>query len=376
MRQFTVEEITDRMNVYGRSFYEETEGALYSSYTCGTWEFRFKGTTLIVDFASIPDTFVPPNAPKFPGEEPPKKEDWPWIAVFLDGQDVPYKKMAVAGDRTSVLVFQSEEEEEHVIRIVKLTEYFRTALGITGVRMEGELLALDENKKDAIEFIGDSITCGFGNGTNDANREFYAAEEDGFMTHGAIAARTLGLEPRFISVSGISIENAVSMPGFYCMNDLYPYTDRILEDKRAASKGETISEYQRYDFAAHPVKYVVLNLGTNDANQIYFAPDEAKEQAEKAFEENYYQFVSKIRELNGPETKIICALGCMDYYLYDKIRDVVAKWKQETGDERIYTLKYNKMMNVGPDVGGCLHPSIKRHKKMADDLVKFIRSIE
>ena len=377
MKQYQIKDVMDQVVVYGRSYFDEVDKVLYSNYTCGAWEIGFKGTTLIVDFAAIPDTFVPPNAaaPRFPGAEPITREDWPWISVFLDGEEKPYKKQAVAGANISVLVFQSEQEEEHVIKIVKLTENFRTALGITGMRMEGELVPVTRPEKDVIEFIGDSITCGFGNATNDINHEFFAAEEDGWMTHGAIAARTLDLEPRFISVSGISIHNAPGMPGAYAMDQIYPYTDRILEDKLAAAREQKIEEYIPYDFAERPAKYVVLNLGTNDGHQIYFAPDEAKEEATKNFENNYYQFVSKIRELNGPETTIICALGCMDYFLYDTIREVVGKYKEATGDQKVYTMKYNKMMNIGPDAGACLHPAIFRHKKMANDLVKFIKSI-
>lgn len=377
MKQYRMKDVMDQVVVYGRSYYDEVDGVLYSNYTCGAWEIGFKGTSLIVDFAAIPDTFVPPTAaPRFPGAEPITREDWPWISVFLDGQEKPYKKLPVAGARTSLLVFTSEQEEEHVIKIVKLTENFRTALGIAGFRMEGELMPVTRPEKDVIEFVGDSITCGFGNDTNDANREFFAAEEDGWMTHGAITARTLDLEPRFISVSGISIHNGPGMPGMYDMESIYPYTDRILEDKLAAAREQKVEEYTPYDFTTRKAKYVVLNLGTNDGNQVYFAPDEMKEEVEKNFEENYYQFVSKIRELNGPDTTIICALGCMDYYLYNNICQTVARYKETTGDQKIHTLKYHKMMNIGPDVGGCLHPSIFRHKKMANDLVKFIQSIE
>ena len=63
----------------------------------------------------------------------------------------------------------------------------------------------------------------------------------------------------------------------------------------------------------------------------------------------------------------------MDYYLWDKICKVAERFRTETGDGRILTLKYNKMMNMGPDVGGCLHPAIHRHKLMAEDLVRRIR---
>ena len=66
----------------------------------------------------------------------------------------------------------------------------------------------------------------------------------------------------------------------------------------------------------------------------------------------------------------------MDYYLFDEIRDIVDQYRTQTGDHRVDILKFNKMMNVGADVGGCLHPSIYRHKLMAEDLTTRIRRLQ
>ena len=372
MKKIQIRDARELVKTYGRSFFEEESGILYSNYTCGGFEFVFSGCLLTAEFDAIPDTMVPPQRNAFPGQEPPKREDWPYLAVVLDDGEEPVRKICVKKGEPVVLYF-SETPETHKIRLVKLTENFRTALGLVSLTMDGELLPYTPEKKEIIEFIGDSITCGFGNATGDVGHEFAASEEDGWMTHGAIAARALGMEPRFVSVSGISVETAPGMPGMYCMRDLYPYTDRILEDKLAERKGTKAEAYQPFDFAGNQASIVVLNLGTNDANQIYFSPDQ--EAAEERFQENYYRFVSEIRQLNGPDTTILCALGCMDYYLFDKICAVVERIKAETGDTRIHTLKYHKMMNIGPDAGACLHPAIFRHKKMADDLVKCIRSL-
>ncbi len=369
MKETGMKEARSLVATWGRTYWDERESVLYSNYTCGSFEVEFRGTELAAAFAAVPDTFVPPN---LAGELPPR-EDWPFISVFLDGGETPYRRVRVR-DGEWISLFRSEKEERHRIRIVKLNENFRTCLGVRAFRMEGELLPFEKEKRDVIEFIGDSITCGFGNDTQDVSHEYETAEQDGWMTHGAIAARALGLEPRFVSVSGISIENVTPMPGFYCMRDLYPYADRVIQDRLARRRGETVEAWRPFDFAGNPARYVVLNLGTNDANQIYFRPD--KEQAELDFERNYARFVSELRSLNGPETVIVCALGCMDYYLYEKIAMIVERLKEETGDRRLFLLKYNKMMNMGPDAGGCLHPTVYRHRLMAEDLVRKLRSIQ
>ena len=163
------------------------------------------------------------------------------------------------------------------------------------------------------------------------------------------------------------------MPNLYGMNELYPYTDRIIQDKLAQKRGSPSVEYLPFDFANHPARYIVLNLGTNDASQIYFRPD--KKQAEIDFRENYRAFVSTIRQLNGPKANIICALGCMDYYLFDTVKSIVSRLRADTKDKNIFIFKYNKMMNIGPDAGACLHPSIHRHQLLAQELFTFIQNL-
>ncbi len=65
----------------------------------------------------------------------------------------------------------------------------------------------------------------------------------------------------------------------------------------------------------------------------------------------------------------------MDYYLYDNIRKIVERFKKDTKDPFLYLMKYTKMMNMGEDVGAAFHPSVAKHKKMARELVKFIRKL-
>ena len=65
----------------------------------------------------------------------------------------------------------------------------------------------------------------------------------------------------------------------------------------------------------------------------------------------------------------------MDYYLFDEICSIVDAIRKETGDRRLFTLKYNKMMLSGPDVGGCMHPSVYRQERMAEDLVSKLQAL-
>ena len=357
----------------GRCFFDKEEGVLYNDYTLASWSFNFEGTALYVNFTAIPDTYNPPPPPGFPVRE--KIPQFPWIAVFIDGAEEASIKTLVSSEEEKVCVFNSETAEKHSIKIVKLTENFRTQLGIRSVEFEGEILAADPDTRDGIEFIGDSITCGFGNDMQGENGPyFFSADENGCLTYGALTAKNLGLKPRFVCVSGISTHNPPQspFPDFYGVDELYPLRDKILQDRLAQKRGIDVREYEPYDVSEHPVKYVVVNLGTNDGNQIYFAPD--KKAAELVFRNNYTALIRLIREINGPDTEIILTLGPMDYYLFDVIRDVCAELS-EAGDLHIHCMKFGKMMIFGPDAGGAGHPSVHRHRIMADELSAFIRNL-
>ena len=81
MKELRMKDALGLVKTWGRTYWDEQDGVLYANYTCGAFEVDFQGTELTVEFAAVPDTFVPPSAA---GEQPPR-EDWPFIAVFLDG---------------------------------------------------------------------------------------------------------------------------------------------------------------------------------------------------------------------------------------------------------------------------------------------------
>ena len=50
MKRLPIWEIMDRMQAYGRTFYDEQDGVLYSNYTCGAFEVDFTGSLLAASF--------------------------------------------------------------------------------------------------------------------------------------------------------------------------------------------------------------------------------------------------------------------------------------------------------------------------------------
>lgn len=374
MNRYDVSQIKKQCKLYGRTYTDLENGILYFNWTCGGVEAEFYGTYLAAEFNILPDSRIENAAGDKQGDFDRMEEkdilDWPWIAVIADGAKEPYQKILLDRPIKKVILFFDELQECHRIRIVKLNENYRTSIGIRALFSDGVLQEHSEKyrKRKKIEFIGDSITCGFGNMATDGNREFYTTDENGWRTHGSIAAERLNMDASFISVSGITVARRMDIAAPYVMEELYPYTDRIIQDRLGGKEG-----YELWDFKNNPQDYVVINLGTNDSTIVMLSDNPTAEA--DAFEEDYTRLLRTIRKLNGLQTRIICALGCIDYYLYDKIQSAVKKLQNETGDQRIYCMKYTKMLNIGPDVGACFHPSAYRQEKMAGELVRFIKKL-
>ena len=160
------------------------------------------------------------------------------------------------------------------------------------------------------------------------------------------------------------LDTGYGMP--VAMNMLYEYTDRPAQQALEL-------DADHWNFKEHPVDYVVINLGTNDATAASFSA--APKKIEEQYEKDYVHFLKTVRKCNGDKTKIICALGSMDYYFYDAMNRAVDTYRAETGDNNVYTFKYCRMSPMDP-IGACGHPSELTQQKMAKELVAFIQALE
>ena len=352
---------------YGRTYQDDDR--IYFDWTGSGFEVDFKGTLLMAKLHVMPNVLKEPYVDAVTQEAGVRDQtDWPWIAVCLDGEETPSRIFPVRAENQEVLLYYSPVAGRHRIRVVKLSEGALYQTALCALTFDGEISEPDVSFDGTIEFIGDSITCGFGNGVNDPQRRFYASDEDGWMSYAAIASRSLNLDFSIVAISGVTlVPDPVYMPYSFGMKDVYLYTDRLLEERLGRKEN-----FRLWNFSAHPKDIVVMNLGTNDATAIIKSGDP---EAERTFIEEYRAFIEKLRALYGKETKIVCSLGSMDYYLYDAILDAVRLYKQETSDERVWTFKYGKMMPETEDVGACMHPTAVLHKKMAAELTVFLKSI-
>ena len=360
MEYLEITSLSDRIRPLGRTLMDHDAGILWFNWSLAGVELCLRGTTLLAELCALPGEELDRDERTGQTTERPT---WPWCAVVLDSNDVPSAVFEVQGGRCVRLVFHDAADGTHRIRLVKRTENGKGFLGVRGFWAEGELLPISPvSDKKQIVFIGDSITCGFGNSTTDRNRRFFSADEDAWMAYGAVTSRLLGFEPTFVCSSGICLTRYTGWSHRYCMEDLYDYTDRMFEEKTGCHA------LACWKFDEHPADYVVLNLGTNDVNALMQSGESAS-----CYAEAYRKFISHLRAVH-PGAWIVCALGCMDYYLYPEIVSAIEEYRCTAGDERISCLRYPKIDVAGP-VGACGNPHIVTHLKMADTLADHIRNL-
>ena len=356
-----MKELMSKLRIHGRTVWDEEKQALFCNWTCTGFTVRFTGTYLKAKLTVMADQI--PSMPGFP----PNPDYYPHIGVVTDGVTLENRQDILEDGWYDLW---QGEAGEHTLRFVKVSENSRGKLGVLALECDGEILEMPKEKKPLMEIIGDSITCAFGSESANNSPEFLCCEENGWMSYGALAARELGYDWRQICVSGISASQPehplFPMPG---MNEIYHLTDQLYDERRGMKPAE-------YDFGAEPADIVVLNLGTNDVNPIRFSQDFGQVEAmETWFQNRYREFVANIRRLNGPDTRILCVLGSMDYYLYDRIRAAVEQYKQESGDEKVHTFKFIGINMMVEGFGAMGHPSAKTHERMGRELAFHIREL-
>jgi len=360
MPVYSLEDIKKHARFFGRTIPNGDCTVEFFNWTCSGFEVRFTGKKLAAEMVSIP------------ARAPMTQEviyEYPWVAVLVDGSEEFSQRFELAEQEKWYTLFESETAGTHTVRVVKLSENARGKTGLKSIGTDGALEKVPAYEPSLrLEFVGDSITCGYGNEAGNRDAPFKTGEENGWITYASLAARELGAEFSCVCVSGISVSHGMRqrfpLPMMLpAMEDVYKYTDQLY-DTVSGNNGEK----EVWNFAGNPVDAVIINLGTNDVNAIKLAGLEEKDLEEKFFIERYRKFIEQIRSLNGSKPHIFCTLGPLDYYLYDSIKEAVREYKEQTGDERVTCYKFGGVNLFTEGFGAVGHPSAKTHRRMADEL--------
>lgn len=337
--------------------YTWQEKTLYLAYSASYIEFCCEGSCTVT--ADLISDGIPEG-----------KEFAAWAAVFVNDEEQPSRRFELQKGSNIYTLYAAEKKENVKIRLMKYSEAAFSSLGIEAIYVEsGELLTPPQEPKKVIQFIGDSITCGYGiEGKVDIDL-FTTKQENPWNAYACRTARLLNADFELVSWSGNGIishyvdetvnEQRHDKPW---MQELYPYSDRELEERLGRSEAE-LTVWKR----EQEPDVIVVHLGTNDGSYTRFV-----EERNVLFVEGYVSFLKQIRQQHE-RASIICMLGVMRQELNDHVAKAVAITRQQ-GDGNVYFLEV-PLAREWDGLGTDYHPSMGTHEKMAELLAQYIHFV-
>lgn len=340
----------NRVRVLGRTLF--LNNIRYLSWSCSGIEFIFDGTEISAEIWTDWEL-----------DEPWKAIFKGYIGVFVNDEKEPYARFAVESGTNSYVIYKSDKPEKVKIRIEKLSEAAFDKIGIVSISADGEVFPT-EPKQRRMEFIGDSITCGFGIEGKNAEERFRTETENPHINYASLTAESFDADYNLISWSSIGVysswcdDDSGKPNNGWVMPMLYDHTDIGIEGTLG------IEEHIPWNFGNSEPQVIVINLGTNDVSYTKNIPERLEE-----FEQVYKDFISQVRSKN-PSAYIICALGMMGDELFPSIEKAV----ERAGDNKIFALRFD-VQREEDGIGSEKHPNAVTHKKAAEKLIQKVSEI-
>ena len=272
-------------------------------------------------------------------------------------------KVALTGERDSVVTIAAAlAQGEHTLRLMYVIEGYDLKPDFRGFVLDegAQLLTPPALPTRTIEFVGNSITCGYGNEAIEASDPFEYETENHYLTYAQQTCRALGARAHVVARSGIGVYRSYGGPREgtpdNVMTTEYEYTN--LYDRS-----------ERWDFSRYQPQVVCINLGTNDLS--------TKNYDVRLLKATYKRFLKQVRSHNV-NAKIVYLCGSMLNgqeleIARNTLNEVVAE-AQKSGDHEVYRFDFTPQTgSLG--FGASWHPSLRQHTLMATELTAFLRQL-
>lgn len=343
---------SENVKLIGRT--AEDNGILWLALSASGIEFTFTGTKATVTI--VGDNMISAG-----------KDKQARFAAYVDGEKVLDTQVDTA--EKTYDIFSSDAEKETTVKILKLSEAAESIFGISAINVTGTEIQPTAEKDLKIEFIGDSITCGYGVDDEVKENHFSTSTEDATKAYAYKTAVALDADYSLVSYSGHGIISGYSSDDKKVTSQLVP----SVYEKFAKSYGSGANGFapslEDWDFSKFVPDYIVINLGTNDDSYTKNKEDRVAEYVEK-----YVKFLKTVRE-NNPDAYIICALGVMGDRLYKNgVEKAVEQYTAETGDTKVSAF-HLKPQDGSTGYAADWHPTEATHEIAAADLTAEIQRL-
>lgn len=264
------------------------------------------------------------------------------IAVYIDGVAVQECMKIREGTNTYTLA-TGIAAGVHNVRIIKLhaAEVGRPLLtSINTVTFKGVLDEKPADKKYLVEFIGDSITCGYGAKSKDDSTTY------AHLTYAYLFCQKNDYDYSFVAVSGIGTIKSGERHGSLLMGDIYPYVSYYRD------------QTEKYE-PERQADMVVIALNTNDNGRVTDAD-------KNTYKNKVRSLLADVKRIHGDDVKIVWYYGMMGSGKCDN-------WMKEVLEELGGKNAGYYSFQAKPDTSGASsHPSAAGHIENAERLDKYI----
>lgn len=291
------------------------------------------------------------------------------IAIFINDEKQPSLRFSLVEKEKLYTVYERDEEQTVTVTVMRFSEAAFAKCGVQFIRIDTDkLLAPPQPKKRKIEFIGDSITCGYGINAASETEPFTTDTENPLAAYSLKLANMLNADFQLVSWSGIGIiscyvpETEDKPLNDWLMPMLYEYTDAALS--KDVLKQEQC-DWEKWDNARFVPDLILINIGTNDASYCREHKDR-----QDVWGREYKKFIETVR-LKNKNVPILCVLGTMDQRLCVKAEEIIQTLRRT--DKAIYYL-HLPLQEDADGKGADFHPSEITHQKDAERICDYIQN--
>lgn len=350
---------------YGR--YLDHNGIRYFDYSASGFCFVMKGKRAETVILSDPDSWGEANKGV--------------LGIFVtEGSDTgiaaipeePTARITLSKRENHIVLFDSPVEKTVTVRVMKFSEAAFGYAGLKSLELEGDLLSSPESPATEsqlkLEFIGDSITCGYGIEGVWEKDTFTTQQERPDKAYAFLTAKALGAQVQLCSWSGIGLisnyvdPETIMLPDtHWLMQANWPYTDKSLSLRLGI-------EPEVWDGAGYEPDIVVIHLGTNDISWV------------RGMEERRLEYTAQLRQLieavhrRSPRAKICCCLGIMGEQLNASVEEAVNLFKKDFPNVAAKAVLFTQQLEED-GIAADWHPSAVTHKKAAELLAEALRTL-
>jgi len=282
--------------------------------------------------------------------------DHNYFDIYIDG--IFTRTVKLSNKKKYYTLFDNQELGSHVVKIIKRTESRLGVVSFFGFSTDGQIenMRLTANKIK-MEFIGNSITCGYGIEADSKEDPFRGKTENVTKSFAYRTAERLNADASFIAFSG---------KGIYRNYGEKPQQSATMFDLHEQVYPQHVKKkWNYYNYIPH---IVVINLGSND-----FAPP--VKISIKGFKNAYIKLIERIRKVYGENCDIYCLNGPMLAEKESKTLEncllEIQQMYMEQGKTNIFYFRLSHQ-NGANGYGAGWHPSSHQGLINSIELAKYI----